>query len=177
MLLEALDFILPPAHWAVKPLYLLLLLLLLSVTQSCPTLSNSVDSSMPGLPCPSLSPGVSSNSCQLTQRCHPTISSCHPLILLPVIFASIGAFSKESALSMFSRTFIKLVVFVLSMCAEWRLVFSNPAWWFSQCYNWSLLKSSTNLLVKLSLGTTRPSMSRTCLSKMSIVAASFTFFL
>ena len=27
------------------------------------------------LPCPSLSPGVCSNSCQLSQWCHPTISS------------------------------------------------------------------------------------------------------
>ena len=27
------------------------------------------------LPCPSLSPGVCSNSCPLCQRCHPTISS------------------------------------------------------------------------------------------------------
>ena len=27
------------------------------------------------LPCPSLSPGVCSNSCPLSQRCHPTISS------------------------------------------------------------------------------------------------------
>ena len=59
---------------------------------------------------------------------------------------------------------------------EWRLVFSNPAWWFSQCYNWCLLKCSTKLLVKLSLRTTRPSMSRTCLSKMSIVAACLTCF-
>ena len=27
------------------------------------------------LPCPSLSPGACSNSCQLSQRCHPTIPS------------------------------------------------------------------------------------------------------
>ena len=29
----------------------------------------------PRLPCPSLSPGVCSNSCSLSQWCHPTISS------------------------------------------------------------------------------------------------------
>ena len=29
----------------------------------------------PRLPCPSLSPGVCSNSCPLSRRCHPTISS------------------------------------------------------------------------------------------------------
>ena len=28
------------------------------------------------LPCPSLSPGVCSNSCSLSRWCHPTISSC-----------------------------------------------------------------------------------------------------
>ena len=28
------------------------------------------------LPCPSLSPGIDSNSCPLSQWCHPTISSC-----------------------------------------------------------------------------------------------------
>ena len=40
------------------------------VTRSCPT-CNSVDR----LPCPSLSLGVCSNSCPLSQWCHPTISS------------------------------------------------------------------------------------------------------
>ena len=33
------------------------------------------------LPCPSLSPGVCSNSCPLSQWCHPTISSLLPLSL------------------------------------------------------------------------------------------------
>ena len=43
--------------------------------------------------CPSLSPGVCSNSCQLSLWCHPTISPCHPLFLLPAIFPSIpGSF-------------------------------------------------------------------------------------
>ena len=37
-------------------------------------------------PCPSLSPGVCSNSHPLSQWCHPTISSCHSLLLLPSIF-------------------------------------------------------------------------------------------
>ena len=38
-------------------------------------LCNPIDCSMPGLPCPSLSPGVCSNSCPLSHWCHPTISS------------------------------------------------------------------------------------------------------
>jgi len=58
-----------------------------SVTQSCPTLCNPVDCSMPGFPVlhhlPELLPGfpvlryftVSSNSCPLSWWCHPTISS------------------------------------------------------------------------------------------------------
>ena len=31
-------------------------------------------------PCPLPIPGVYSNSCPLSQWCHPTISSCHPLL-------------------------------------------------------------------------------------------------
>ena len=34
------------------------------------------------LPCPSPSPRACSNSCPLSWWCHPTISSCHPLLLL-----------------------------------------------------------------------------------------------
>ena len=36
-------------------------------------------------PCPSPTPGVHSNSCPSSQRCHPAVSSCHPLLLLPPI--------------------------------------------------------------------------------------------
>ena len=50
-------------------------------------------------PCPSLSPGVCSSSCLLSQWCYLTISSsCHPLLLLPSISPSIRVFSNESAL-------------------------------------------------------------------------------
>ena len=40
------------------------------------------------LPCPSPSPRVCSNSCPLSRWCHPTISSCHPLLILPSFPAS-----------------------------------------------------------------------------------------
>ena len=50
------------------------------------------------LPCPSLSPGACSNSCPLSWWCHPTISSCRLLFLLPSIFPSIRVFSNQSAL-------------------------------------------------------------------------------
>ena len=49
-------------------------------------------------PCPSPTPGAYSNSCPLTQWCHPTISSSVPLLLLPSVFPSIRVFSPESAL-------------------------------------------------------------------------------
>ena len=51
-------------------------------------------------PCPSPSPRVYSNSCPLSWRCHPTISS-HPLLSLllpPSIFPGIRVFSNESSL-------------------------------------------------------------------------------
>ena len=47
-----------------------------------------------GLPCPSSSLGACSQSCPLSQWCHPTISSCHPHIL-PSIFPSIRVFSNK----------------------------------------------------------------------------------
>ena len=50
------------------------------------------------LPCPSLSLWICSNSCPLSQWCHPTISSCRPLFLLPSAFPSIRVFSNELAL-------------------------------------------------------------------------------
>ena len=50
------------------------------------------------LSCPSPSPEVSSNSCPLSQWCHPTILSCQPLLLLPLFFPSSRVFSKESDL-------------------------------------------------------------------------------
>ena len=47
---------------------------------------------------PSISPGVCSNSCPLSQWCHPTIeSSVAPLFLLPSTFPSPRVFSNELA--------------------------------------------------------------------------------
>ena len=64
-----------------------------SVAKSCPTLQlHELQHIM--LPCPSVSPRVCSNSCTLSQWCHPTIS----LLLLPSIFPSIRVFSNESVL-------------------------------------------------------------------------------
>ena len=51
-------------------------------------------------PCPSPIPRVYSNSCPLSQWCHPTndLILCHPLLLPTSIFSSIGVFSYESVL-------------------------------------------------------------------------------
>ena len=48
--------------------------------------------------CPSPTPGVHPNPHPSSRWCHPTISSCHPLLLLPSIFPSIRVFSNESTL-------------------------------------------------------------------------------
>ena len=49
-------------------------------------------------PCPSPTLRAFSNSRSSSRWCHPTISSCHPLLLPPSIFPSIRVFSNESAL-------------------------------------------------------------------------------
>ena len=49
-------------------------------------------------PCSSPTHRVYSKSCPLSRWCHPTISSCLPLLILPPIFPSIRVFSNESVL-------------------------------------------------------------------------------
>ena len=51
-------------------------------------------------PCPSPAPGVHPDSRPSSQWCHPAISSCHPLLLLPPIPSSIRVFSNKSTLRM-----------------------------------------------------------------------------
>ena len=68
---------------------------------SCSVVSDSLRAHEPQHarpPCPSPTPGVYPNSCPLSRWYHPTISSCHPLLLLPSIFPSIKVFSNESVL-------------------------------------------------------------------------------
>ena len=48
--------------------------------------------------CPSPTPGACSNSCPLSWWCHPTISSCRPLLLLHSILLRIKIFTNESVL-------------------------------------------------------------------------------
>ena len=51
-------------------------------------------------PCPSPTTGVYSNSCPSSRWCHPAVSSCCPLLLLPPIPPSSRVFSKESTVRM-----------------------------------------------------------------------------
>ena len=69
-----------------------------SVVQSCLTLCNPMDCSMPGLPV-----HHQSQSLLKLMSIEPVIPSnhlilCHPLLLLPLIFPRIRVFSKESVL-------------------------------------------------------------------------------
>ena len=67
-----------------------------SISKTCPTL-HPHGLKHTRLPCPTSSPRVCSTSCPLNQWCHPTISSCLALLLLPSVFPSIRVFSNESA--------------------------------------------------------------------------------
>ena len=57
----------------------------------CPTLRPH-ESQHARPPCPSPTPRVHPNPCSLSQWCHPNISSCRPLLLLPSIFPASGSF-------------------------------------------------------------------------------------
>ena len=74
-----------------------------SVQFSCSVVSDSLrprESQHARPPCPSPAPGVHSDSRPSSWWCHPAISSCHPLLLLPAIPPSIRVFSNESTLCM-----------------------------------------------------------------------------
>ena len=75
--------------------------ILLAVVIQSPSCSDSLQShelQHARLLCPSLFPGVCSNSCPLSHWCHPTISSSFAPLLLPSVFPNIRIFSKVSAL-------------------------------------------------------------------------------
>ena len=65
-----------------------------SVAQSCPTLCNPMDRSMPGCPVHHQLP----ESTQTRVQPSNCLILCRPLLLLPSIFPSIRVFSNESAL-------------------------------------------------------------------------------
>ena len=63
-----------------------------SVTKSFLILIDPMDCSIARLPCPSLSHGVRSNSCPLSQWCHPTISSSAAFFSCSQSFPALGSF-------------------------------------------------------------------------------------
>ena len=89
------------------------------VTKSCPTLWHH-ELQHARLLCPSLSHGVCSNSCPLSQWCYPTISSSISPFSCPQSFPASGSFHYELALlsrwpkygSFSSRGIIMLVLWM-----------------------------------------------------------------
>ena len=69
-----------------------------SVTQSCPTLCDPMDCSTPGLPVLHHLLEFAQTHVHLVGDVSNHLILCHPLLLLPSLFASIRVFSNESVL-------------------------------------------------------------------------------
>ena len=69
-----------------------------SVTQSCPTLCDSMDCSMPGLPVHHQLLRFTQTHVHWVEIPSNYLILCHPLLLLPSIFPTIRTFSNESVL-------------------------------------------------------------------------------
>ena len=92
------------------------------------------------LPCPSPTLGACSNSCPSSQWCHPTISSCRPLLLLPSVFPSIRVFSNESVLCRWPKCWS--FSFSLSLSNEYSGLISFRMDWLDLLAVQGTLKSS-----------------------------------
>ena len=111
---------------------------------SCSVASNSLWShglqhARPLYPLPS--PRAYSNSCPLSQWCHPTISSSViPLLLLPSTFPSIRVFSNELALCIRWPKYWS-IIFSISPSNEYSGLFSFRIDWFDLLVVQGTLKS------------------------------------
>ena len=97
-----------------------------SVLFSCSVISasllpNELQHNRP--PCPSPTPRACSKSRLFSQWCHPTISSCRSLLLLPSIFPRIRVSSNESALCI---RWPKYCSFSFSISPGWHFKFLMP---------------------------------------------------
>ena len=86
-----------------------------SVTQSCPTLWDPSDCSMPGLPFLTLSQSLPRFMFIASVRSSSHLILWHPLLLLPSIFPSIRDFSNESSVSDDQNTVASASASVLPM--------------------------------------------------------------
>ena len=101
-------------YWGLSCPLLVFVFFFFSVSKSGPTLYDAMDYR---LPCPSLSPEVYSNSCPLSQWCHPTISSSVALFsFCPQSFLASESFpmSRLFALSYFLNFIIDRYVAFLN---------------------------------------------------------------
>ena len=78
-------------------------------------------------PCPSPTPRVYPDSYPLSRWCHPIISSCHPLLLLPSMFPSIRVFTNEPVLCI---RWPKYWSFSISPSSEYSVLISFRIDWF-----------------------------------------------
>ena len=140
-----------------------------SVAKSCPTLQPH-GLRHARLPWPSLSPGVCSNSCPLSQWCHLIL--CPSLLLLPSISPSIRVFSNELSLCIrwpkdwsfsFSISPFKEYLWLISFRIDWfhllavqglSRVFSSTIAWQHQFLVLSLLYDPTLTSAYMTTGKT-----------------------
>ena len=103
-------------------------------------LCNLMNCSIPGFRL-SLSPRVCTNSCPLSQWCHPTISSS---VLLPSIFPNIRVFSSESVLCIRWPNYWSFS-FSISPSNEYSVLIFFRIYWFDLSKGLSGVFSSTTV--------------------------------
>ena len=99
-----------------------------SVTQSCPTVCDPIDCSMPDLPVHHQLPELAqTHVCRVSDAINHLILCC-PLLLLPPIFLSMRVFSSESVLCI-----------GWPMCWEFQLYHQSFQWIFRADFLWNWL--------------------------------------
>ena len=107
-----------------------------SVSQSCPTLCNLMDCSMP-----SPTPGACSNSCPSSQWCHPTISSSVvPFFSCPQFLPASGSFPMSQFFASGGQS-IGSFSFSISPSNEYSGLISFRIDWFDRLAVQGILKS------------------------------------
>ena len=104
-----------------------------SVAQSFPALATAWRLQHARLPCPSLSPGVCSNSCPLSRWCHPTISSSVVLLIAIAKFTPPGLVIP-----------LTLRIWIISLIKKkksiWTLFFLKNLDFLQNVFSWYLVK-------------------------------------